>query len=161
MHGKLSDKRLDSRPPWALGKSEFDAHCSRCGDCIASCPQKILTKDADGFPVVDFGASGCSFCAACVDSCKTGSLSLMAFIGIDPWNLKAVVMDSCVNHNGIVCQQCMGACSNRAIEFRVTGAATAPEIDWAACTGCGECYRHCPVTAIRIISYEPRGVRGA
>jgi ferredoxin-type protein NapF len=101
--------------------------------------------------VVDFSESGCTFCADCVDSCDINALSLMAFIGAEPWSLKATINQFCVNHDGGICRICAGVCENAAIRFHVRdSAAVCPEIDLEKCTGCGQCYRSCPTRAIRI-----------
>ena len=156
IHGVLSDNRVEFHPPWSIDPLKFVELCNRCDACIDSCPQHILKKNDQGYPIVDFSASGCNFCAACAESCKTGSLSLMAFIGENPWLVKARITKSCINYSGIVCQICANACNDSAIHFRINSdAAVIPEIDLDACTGCGECYRHCPKKAIQVNPIEP------
>ena len=46
--------RAEIRPPWALTEPAFSARCTRCGDCLTACPQKILVAGDGGFPTVDF-----------------------------------------------------------------------------------------------------------
>ena len=152
IHGRLSGNQVEFHPPWSIDPLKFVEQCSRCDACIDSCPQQILKRNNQGYPVVDFSTSGCTFCAACAESCKTGSLSLMAFIGDYPWSVKAQITESCINYSGIVCRICADTCISSAISFRInSGAAVIPEIDLDACTGCGECYRHCPKKAIKVI----------
>ena len=63
----------------------------------------------------------------------------------------------CLARRGIVCQSCRDACPEGAIRFRPRlGRVAEPEVDLAACTGCGDCVAPCPVAAIRIA--EPLGV---
>jgi ferredoxin-type protein NapF len=78
-------------------------------------------------------------------------LSRMAFIGTEPWPLKAIINRFCVNHDGGVCRICADDCEHFAISFQVRDSASAfPEIDLDKCTGCGQCYRSCPKRAIRV-----------
>ncbi len=151
LQGVLSGHRESFFPPWSVTTEQFLERCTRCDDCINSCPQKILKKDELGYPVVDYTLAGCTFCTECANACKTGSLSLMEFIGAEPWTVKAVITEFCVNFNGTVCQMCASGCLYNAIKFRVhTGNMTLPEIDLDECNGCGDCYRSCPKMAIDI-----------
>ena len=151
LRGKLSDRRQEVYPPWAIATQKFLTQCTRCDACITSCPQQILVRNNLGYPVVDFTRRGCTFCAECVKACPTGSLSLMEFIGADPWSVKAVITDSCVNYKGTVCQMCSASCTDNALKFEIQSMGiAAPQIDHLSCTGCGECYRSCPTNAIQI-----------
>ena len=151
LRGKLSDNRRQVYPPWAIAKQQFLAQCTRCDACITSCPQEILVRNNLGYPVVDFTSRGCTFCAECVKACLTGSLSLIDFIGADPWSVKAVITGACVNYKGTLCQMCSASCGDNALKFNIqSGGIVAPEIDPLSCTGCGECYRSCPKNAIQI-----------
>jgi NAD-dependent dihydropyrimidine dehydrogenase PreA subunit len=63
----------------------------------------------------------------------------------------ARVTEGCLARRGIVCQSCRDACPESAIRFRPRlGRVAEPEVDLAACTGCGECVTPCPVAAIDI-----------
>ena len=129
----------------------FAERCTRCHACLQNCPQQIIKHNQQGLPVVDFDSGGCTFCAACAESCETGSLSLLAFIGEEPWSLKAKISERCVNYHAGVCRICADVCVAGAITLCVgdtTGAL--PEVDLDSCTGCGECYRACPRRAISI-----------
>lgn len=151
LRGKLSDNRQEAYPPWAIATPQFLTQCTCCDACVTSCPQQILVSNNLGYPVVDFSNRGCTFCAECVKACTNDSLSLIDFIGADPWSLKAMITDSCINFKGVVCQMCSSSCSDNAIKFVAqSGGIVAPEIDPLSCTGCGECYRSCPRNAIQI-----------
>jgi len=89
IRGVLSDHRVKPFPPWSINEQRFVDLCSRCDDCIKACPQHILVKNDQGFPVVDFSLAACTFCAQCSDVCKTQALSLVEFLGEEPWRVKA------------------------------------------------------------------------
>src|SRR3546814_1458142 len=55
------------RPPWT--SSERLLACTACGDCIAACPQAILSPGRDGLPVLSFAARACTLCGRCADVC--------------------------------------------------------------------------------------------
>jgi len=138
------------RPPWAAPEAGFVALCTRCDDCLSACPEDILVIGRGGFPEVDFARGECTFCAACLDACPTDALA-RASGGDAPWALTARVGDGCVTRQGVVCRICGEHCEAGAISFRpAAGALAGPEIDLAACTGCGACYRPCPTKAITI-----------
>jgi ferredoxin-type protein NapF len=150
LRGVLSDRRPRLRPPWSLEEARFLAGCTACGECIPVCPTGVLQRDEDGRPMVDFSDGACSFCGHCARACHTGSLSLRAFLGMDPWPVKALVSDRCVNRQGVLCRECGSACSDQAIRFAVTAQGVLAEVDEAVCTGCGACYRACPKRAIEM-----------
>lgn len=152
LRGDFSGSRHAIRPPWAVAEADFVAVCSRCGDCLGACPEKILEKGRGGFPVVNFGLGECSFCRDCVRACKSGALR-----GVKqaPWNLKASIAPSCLALKQVVCRSCGESCPTGAIRFRIAANAVArPELDAAACTGCGACVGPCPVAAVTIAERE-------
>jgi ferredoxin-type protein NapF len=135
------------RPPWT--DDNFTDACTRCGDCVAACPEQVLFKGDGGFPEIRFDAAGCSLCGDCADVCEAAvfDLSLVAF----PWY--AAVQDSCLALNNIHCQSCQDACEVRAIRFHpALRHAPVPSIDADACTGCGACVALCPADAISLES---------
>jgi len=141
------------RPPWAVNESQFVDLCNSCGDCIPSCPTSILVKGRAGFPVVDFSKGECEFCGNCVAVCKTGALQQTQQPGEVPWALKAVIGDSCITHQGVVCRSCTEQCETRAIEFQLSvGRVPQPQLDEAKCNGCGACVSICPVNAISVVA---------
>ena len=42
--GRLSAPRPGIQLPWSVSWDEFVAGCTRCGDCLAACPEQILIK---------------------------------------------------------------------------------------------------------------------
>jgi ferredoxin-type protein NapF len=150
LRGDLSGRRGPRRPPWALPEADFVETCTACGECVRACPEKILDT-LRGLPVVNFAKGECTFCAACVESCRPGALARGAQgEGARPWTLRAQVSERCLTYQNVFCRTCLESCGVRAIRFEPRlGGAAVPEI-LAACTGCGACFAPCPAHAITI-----------
>lgn len=141
------------RPPWAQVEAQFSARCSRCADCLRSCPEQILIAGPGGYPIVDFGRGACTFCGACADACLPRALERND--PHPPWTLRAAIGPACLPHQGIECRICGDFCTPGAIRFRPRiGAAAAPEVSADACTGCGACVAPCPASAIAVLRPE-------
>ena len=153
------------RPPWALAEAAFREACTGCGDCRRACPERILVRGRGELPEVDFQRGGCTFCGACVSACPSGALVLSGASGAGaapqelprdlpqdrPWDLTAVIGEDCLSLAGVTCRICEERCSARAIRFRPQlGGRSAPRVEAAACTGCGDCLGACPAGAIEI-----------
>lgn len=147
---KAGVRRSRVRPPWALPESLFTQLCTGCGECIAECSRFLLKAGRGAQPMLDFEAGGCNFCGDCVDACGPGALA-RRYLGRPqaPWDYTAQIIGECLSEQGVLCRLCGDHCESDAIRFRLATAGRAlPQIDHAACTGCGECYRHCPPRAI-------------
>ncbi len=143
------------RPPWALPEQDFQERCSRCGDCVSACPTRLLVLGGGGYPEADFNprraATGCTFCAACLDVCKTGALSRRDEQA--PWSIAAVINGDCLASRQVVCYTCRDTCESDAIRFEwLLGGMAIPLVDSGLCNGCGACLADCPTQAIRIQS---------
>ena len=159
LRGNFRQDTKSIRPPWALANSDFINACSRCNECVDKCPEKIIVKDEDGFPIVDFGPGGCTFCQACVAACADGALSKSNTEQL-PWGLKADISKACISLHGVTCRACADSCEEEAISFRPqVGGVSLPEINTSSCTGCGFCLATCPVTAIKVSEKNERGLR--
>ena len=151
VRGNFSAAGNPTRPPWSLLEMDFVEACSRCGDCLSVCPEKILRKGRGGFPEVDFSLGECTFCGDCTKVCKTGALDT----GREPWLLKAQIASSCLALKQVACRNCGEACPTGAIHFRLAaGMVARPEITTTACTGCGACVSPCPVAAVTIAEMD-------
>ena len=136
------------RPPWSVAEAVFVDACTRCDDCVPACPSHIIRRGDGGFPFVDLSNAACTFCAECVRVCKTGALVKKTETSL-PWSLLASIGDACLAKQKVECRVCGEACDAGALRFRPTlGGVSLPELDAAACTGCGACVAPCPVRAI-------------
>ena len=162
------------RPPWSLPEAAFTDACTRCGDCIAACPERIIVKGSGGFPEIDFARGACTFCAACPAACRTGALVPAPAARVEvpaesagaapraesagtapPWKLKAFILPDCLSLRGVACRICEDACEPAAILSRpLSGGRARPIIDLAQCTGCGACYSVCPEGAVVLSDAE-------
>ena len=138
------------RPPWSVLEARFVDDCSRCDDCVSACPTGLLQRGDGGFPVADFATAACTFCGECAKACTTGAIAPDATQA--PWQFTIRISDGCLAHQRVECRTCGESCEAHAIRFRLfAGATPLPEIDHAACTGCGACLAPCPVSAIERI----------
>jgi len=145
-----SDTRMHPiRPPWALAENAFQDACTRCGDCIETCPEKILIREGvNGYPRVDFKRGECTFCTDCIEHCPTMALNRSQSF---PWMIKAHIDDSCLAAQQVICTSCAEQCEVGAIYFTPrAGAVSQPQINSHACTGCGACVASCPAQAIEV-----------
>jgi len=142
------------RPPWSVAEDIFTDVCTRCGECLAACPEKILIRGDGGFPGVDFQRGECTFCRACVDACPEPAFLDTAEHA--PWQQTATISQDCLCQRGVVCQNCRDACPESAIRFppRLGGPAL-PVLDGDRCTGCGACVAICPSQVISIHRHGP------
>ncbi len=151
------------RPPGAVNEMAFHELCTRCGDCVAVCPENIITIDKAGYPVLDFDLGGCQFCNECSTACDARALQP---INSDPgtagnnareivWDWRAHVAPTCLSQSGVHCRACQDFCDARAIRFQLLpGGRARMDLDPDTCTGCGSCIAPCPVNAITLTKRE-------
>jgi len=149
LRGRLRDAPV-LRPPWAVDESRFTDACTGCGDCITACPEQVLAGGAGGLPVFEPSRGECSFCGDCAAACR---VDLFAALDQAPWTLRALVGDTCLAANGVVCLSCRDACGATAIRFAATRTVPVPEILADRCTGCGACVAGCPAAAISLAAH--------
>lgn len=149
------------RPPWALAEAAFLENCTRCDACIDACPTHLLVKGSGGFPEADFTSgrapAGCTFCGDCLSACRDGALEKID--GQAAWSLLPVFAKTCLAVLNVVCRTCGEACEARAISFPPRlGGVSLPQLDVAACTGCGACLADCPTQAIAMLPDSSRSI---
>lgn len=148
------------RPPWAVAEEAFLDRCSRCGDCVGACPERILAVGDGGFPIIGFAHGACTFCGDCAAACKPGALARHDGRALP---LLAVTGAGCLSLQGTACRVCGEWCGEGAITFRlIIGGRAEPRVDGERCSGCGACVGRCPASAItmhRHVGGQPREER--
>jgi ferredoxin-type protein NapF len=167
--GLILPKQINSggnpfiRPPGSVPENIFSTLCIRCGNCIKSCPTKILHHHIDTAGLLSFMTPEVRFtsgycledCSLCSQVCPSGSISLFS-----PEDKKKIIMgkaeidfDKCWLSNNRECNRCEVSCSYNAIEYKYSEElmATIPVVKMEQCTGCGACYVMCPPGAIEVI----------
>lgn len=155
------------RPPGAVDELTFKGLCTRCGNCIRSCPHDIISRDTGQHgiagiltPVLTFNENYCrEDCNRCTLVCPSGAL-----VGVDLDNkqdiqigMAQVDMNLCLLAEDHECSACMRWCPYNAIRYVFSEAEymLVPVIDAAKCNGCGACEVACPTSprkAIRVLS---------
>jgi ferredoxin len=146
----------------SVDKETFALQCTRCGQCIAACPQGILkpslgTSDWTTLtmPEVDLSESYCRpDCARCSKACPTGAIP--QFTVDDKPAMKIgtaqVNPDACIQ-----CYQCVSACPFQAFEQQLDPASNTiyPVVNIERCNGCGMCLSVCPARKEGAITVLP------
>ncbi len=140
------------RPPGAIQESQFLAGCTRCGDCIATCPHQAirLAPESDslisarqriaGTPIVDADLQACLMCAdfPCIAVCQPGVLS-----AANPpiMGTAFITAQLCLAYQHTPCSICSEHCP---VENVIRLEDGKPVIAQDSCTGCGVCRQVCP-----------------
>lgn len=140
------DGKVLIRPPYILADATFD-ECHGCdGMCVSACEEKIIYRDNNGTPFLDFKISGCSDCHKCLEACEPNVLNnpeqfIKGYVKIS--------MMSCMSHHETICFACKEPCMENAIVFKgMFNPIILPE----RCTGCGYCVSVCPSAAIVMVA---------
>jgi len=140
-----------TRPPGALPEVGFLAACTRCGECVAACPPKVIRTAptsaglAAGTPYLDLERAPCIACPdmPCAASCPTEALTVPP-AGWTGYRLARLefMPDRCVTYRGTPCRVCIDACpvGERALAMDDQGH---PVPRQEGCVGCGVCVRDC------------------
>ncbi|MHC4174841.1 MAG: 4Fe-4S dicluster domain-containing protein [Planctomycetota bacterium] len=163
--GRESSQPL--RPPGAVDEPSFKGLCTRCGNCIRSCPYNIIGRDMGQHgiagiltPILTFDKNYCrEDCIRCTLVCPSGAL-----VGVNLDNkpdiqigMAQVDMNLCLLGEDHECSACMRWCPYNAIRYVFSEAEymLVPMIDAGKCNGCGACEVACPTSprkAIRVFS---------
>lgn len=138
------------RPPWSLRPDDaFVTACTRCGDCVRACPEKVLFTGDGGFPEIRFSTSGCTLCGECDRACPTDAIDRAGAGEAFAWRVQ--VSPACLARHGVECRVCGDACDTRALRFvPAPGGIAQMRISPADCSGCGACLPTCPVAALSL-----------
>lgn len=145
------------RPPGALSEAKFLSRCETCHACIDACePEAIIASPAGsragrpGTPMLRVHYVPCELCVdvPCASACPTGALAPLVAADI---NLGTVVVfrDLCLNGLGDSCDVCIDQCPIGPSALTM-GDDGFPEVGADACTGCGQCVRHCPTYPVAL-----------
>lgn len=149
--GKLSQKS-ELRLPWIISESVFTSGCDQCQDCLKACETKIIVRDEQGFPKIDFTKGECTFCQQCINSCEKPLFKPMALIESHqeaPWPAELGINNKCLAKSEIYCRSCQDVCETQAITFSYNNSRIAqPDINLADCSQCGACISTCPQDSI-------------
>lgn len=154
------------RPPGAVAEDVFTGLCVRCGNCIRSCPSKILHSDAGhaglaGFlaPTVHYEKEYClEDCNACTKVCPSGALKNLVLERKRKYVIGEALVDGslCFLVRGVNdCNICVRSCPFDAVQIYWDEDlyVAYPVVDPEKCNGCGACEVYCPtgdVKAIRV-----------
>lgn len=154
----LPPTRTVLRPPGAVHEKEFLDTCYRCGNCVEACPAmaiRRLTHDdpnLSGTPYIDPDLSACVACEelACMRTCPSGALKLVADATEIDMGLAEVRQETCIRSQGQECRLCVEKCpfGISAIQIDAQGRISVQE---RGCVGCGTCQFYCPTTPKSIV----------
>ena len=148
------------RPPGAVPELAFLAGCTKCDACATACPYDAIVpaparfKAAAGTPMIDPANAACHMCpdTPCIAACEPRVLRAdrplkMGTAVIQTWN--------CLAHQRSFCTTCAERCP---VPGALTIVAGKPQVNEAACTGCGLCQWACPAptNAVMILSRPDR-----
>jgi ferredoxin-type protein NapF len=152
------------RPPGARAESIFSGLCLRCGNCVRSCPAKIIHADigragAAGLlaPIIRYEKTYClEDCTACTQVCPSGAIQVLELPEKQRYVIGEALMDGslCVLAQGQRdCDACVRACPFDAVRIHWDEEQyiAYPIVDWKKCNGCGACQVACPTYGAKAI----------
>ena len=149
------------RPPGALPEKEFLDTCYRCGNCVDVCPARAIKSmarediESAGTPYIDPDLAACVVCEelACMKSCPSGALKVVADRRGIRMGLARVDFHTCLRSRGENCAVCLRKCplGREAVDLSDGGEV---EVKAGGCVGCGVCQFYCP-TVPKAIIVEP------
>jgi ferredoxin-type protein NapF len=167
---KIGQARSDDaplRPPGAIKEDKFAGLCLRCGNCIRTCPSKIIHPDTGqsgvlGFlsPVVRYETNYCNEeCNACTTVCPSGALQNLNLEQKNRHVIGKASVDTALCLWGVSeCHACLQPCPYEAIkvQFNEEAYESFPGVDPEKCNGCGACEVVCPTGDLKAIKVRKK-----
>ena len=167
---KIGQARSDDaplRPPGAIKEDEFTGLCLRCGNCIRTCPSRIIHPDTGqsgilGFlsPVVRYETDYCNEeCNACTKVCPSGALQSLNLERKNKYVIGKASVDTSLCLWGFTdCNTCIQSCPYEAIKVQWYEEAyeSFPGVDPLKCNGCGACEVVCPTGDLKAIKVRKK-----
>jgi len=165
--GRARSDNAPLRPPGAIKEREFTGLCLRCGNCIRSCPSKIIHPDTGqsgvlGFlsPVLRYNSDYCrKECNACTTVCPSGALHRLNLEQKNKYVIGKASVDTSLCLWGVSeCHACLRPCPYEAIKVQWNEEAyeSFPGVDPAKCNGCGACEIVCPTGDLKAIKVRKK-----
>jgi ferredoxin len=165
-NGLARSEHAPLRPPGAIEEDKFTGQCVRCGNCMRTCPSKIIHPDTGQggitgllAPVVHYEKEYCiEKCNACTKVCPSGALQNLELNQKHGYVIGEALLDAslCFLVRGVNdCDICARSCPFDAVQIYWDEDlyVAYPVVDPLKCNGCGACEVYCPtgdVKAIRV-----------
>jgi len=162
--GAAWGEKAPLRPPGAVEEESFAGLCIRCGNCVRSCPSKIIYPDLGQAglagllaPVIRYDKEYCDEdCCACTKVCPSGALREMGLEQKRRYVIGEALVDGSlclVTLGRKECDACARACPFDAVSIHWDDGqyVAYPMIDTKKCNGCGACEVACPTEDIKAI----------
>ncbi len=148
-------RRSFLRPPGAVAEPFFLQVCSRCDDCIDSCPHNAIRRAgpkygrAEGTPVIWPWKTPCHLCEdlPCIVSCQTEALLSLNRHDVS-MGVASIDRETCYAWQGQPCEYCHDSCPFPGEAIRIEE--KRPRVVDSRCVGCGLCEYYCPVNPAAI-----------
>jgi len=162
--GRSSPVNAPLRPPGAIVEDEFSGQCLRCGNCMRSCPSKIIHPDTGQAgvigllaPIVQFEKEYClEKCNNCTKVCPSGALQNLTLKQKHGYKIGKALLDAslCFLVRGVNdCNICERSCPFDAVQIYWDEDlyVAYPVVDPVKCNGCGACEVYCPTGEVKAI----------
>ncbi len=165
--GKLSASRGDNaplRPPGAVREGKFTGLCLRCGNCIRSCPSRIIQPNFELAGITGLFAPEICYrtkycledCCACTRVCPSGAIQPLELEQKKRYVIGEALVDGSLcllALNRKDCDVCERACPFDAVhtQWDEDRYIAYPVVQTDKCNGCGACEVACPTDPTKAI----------